>query len=464
MKKTLLTLFFNVFICSFGQVPNQLTPADKLFGLSKFWQEVNYNFVYMEKVDRAKFDSLYLSLIPVVMNTANDYQYYREMQKFSAFLEDGHTNVFSPFDEMNTTFGEYRIGLRNIGNKAIVEGVNLSKKDLIPIGSEVIEVNGLSTREYIREFVKPYISCSTPSVLEDLCFKGLLRGLAGEKYEIKIRTPEGKIIPLTLIHGTTEEKETYPPMTKPGLLELQWFDHKIACVRLNSFANPKIDSLFIDILPQLYDCQGLILDLRNNGGGSTLNGRRILEYLTHDSLLFGSRCYTRQNISLFKAYGALLKPADTVSGNKNRGISREEALKYFSAFNDKLYYPLEYSPDTIRLNARRLVVPTVILIGHFTASAAEEFLVYADNQEHMTFIGQNTYGSTGQPYEFTLPGGGRARVCTKKNTFPDGREYVGYGVIPDIIVEPTIDDLINQKDPALSKAIEFLVHKINSNQ
>ena len=32
-------------IKSYPQIANTLSPADKVFGLSKFWQEVNYNFI-----------------------------------------------------------------------------------------------------------------------------------------------------------------------------------------------------------------------------------------------------------------------------------------------------------------------------------------------------------------------------------------------------------------------------------
>ena len=46
------------------EIPNTLTPAEKVYGLSRFWQEVNYNFVYLYKVDRQAWDSAYKALIP----------------------------------------------------------------------------------------------------------------------------------------------------------------------------------------------------------------------------------------------------------------------------------------------------------------------------------------------------------------------------------------------------------------
>lgn len=58
-----------------------------------------------------------------------------------------------------------------------------------------------------------------------------------------------------------------------------------------------------------------------------------------------------------------------------------------------------------------------------------------------------------------MPGGGSARVCTKKDTYPDGREFVGYGVKPDIEVKRTVQDFIDNKDPVLTKALEYLASK-----
>ena len=63
------------------------------------------------------------------------------------------------------------------------------------------------------------------------------------------------------------------------------------------------------------------------------------------------------------------------------------------SFKDKFYYNFDYEADTIKLDAKRIVVPTVLLLGHNTASAAEDFLIYADNQKHMTKIGENSWNS-----------------------------------------------------------------------
>lgn len=457
MKTTILATIITIAIsAAFSQVPSNLSNEEKIYGLSKFWQEVNYNFVYLDRIDRASWDSTYRKMITVVQRTNNDYEYYRELQRFCAMLRDGHTNVYFPrgIDSLilNTMFGEYRIFLSNIENKVIVTRTNLSKKDEIPIGSEIIKVNGMTTQDYITRYVAPYFSSSTIHVLQDLCAQRLLQGLKGDHYVLTLRTPDGALKELSLTHERTHEEEVYPPFETRELLDFKWYDQQIAYVALNNFGDQKINTLFEQLLPELSKARALILDLRNNGGGSTGIGRDILQHLTPDSVLYGSRTMSRLHIPAYKAWGAWIAAEDT-AGN-------EWKKKNVLHFQDKAYHEFNYSPHTINRIEKKIVVPTALLIGHNTASAAEDFLIYADNQKHMVKIGQHTFGSTGQPYFFNLPGGGNARVCTKKDTYPDGREFVGYGVKPDIAVIPTVEDYVQQNDRALNVALEFLLGKL----
>ena len=86
------------------------------------------------------------------------------------------------------------------------------------------------------------------------------------------------------------------------------------------------------------------------------------------------------------------------------------------------------------VEGRLIYAPLVILIDHPTASAAEDFLIFLDSGKRAVLVGRPTFGSTGQPLPFELPGGGSAKVCSKRDTYPDGRDFVGYGVQPDHLV------------------------------
>lgn len=58
-----------------------------------------------------------------------------------------------------------------------------------------------------------------------------------------------------------------------------------------------------------------------------------------------------------------------------------------------------------------------------------------------------------------LPGGGSARICTKKDSYPDGREFVGFGIKPDIEIKETIESVLMDQDIVLDAALNYLKKK-----
>jgi C-terminal processing protease CtpA/Prc len=464
MKLFTCLLFIFVIVSAQAQMPNTLSPQEKVYGLSRFWQETNYNFVFFNRVNKQEWDSLYQAMIVEVQDTPNDYEYYKKLEQFCAYLNDGHTNVYYPqaVSEkiMTTMFGQYRLFLTNFDGKAIITRVNFSKKDEIQIGSEITAVNGIPTAEYIAKNVRPFIASSTDYVRENQCVYQLLKGVEGQQFTITIQQPDGAIKSLTLTHARTEETDVYPAFEQFNLMDYKALDGGIAYLQINSFEDEKLDSLFQTVLPEIYKAKAVIIDLRNNGGGSTYIGLNVLKYFVDDTLMYGSRSVSRMHIPTYKAWGAFLTPEDTLQDNADWGMTKADMTQSYLMARDNYYYAFDYYPDTIRLNAKRMEVPTVVLISNSTASAAEDFLIYADGYKHITKIGTPTYGSTGQPYLFDLPGGGRARICTKNDTYPDGRQFIGYGITPDIEIKTPLQDYLNGNDVVLQKAIAVLLMKI----
>jgi hypothetical protein len=50
------------------------------------------------------------------------------------------------------------------------------------------------------------------------------------------------------------------------------------------------------------------------------------------------------------------------------------------------------------------------------------------------------------------------RVVSKRDSFPDGTEFVGYGITPDVVVEPTQQDLFEGRDPVLEAGIDAIAN------
>lgn len=455
MKQLILLFSFFFSAHVFSQMPAELTPAEKVYGLSKFWQEVNYNFVYLDKVDREAWDNEYKNLISRVQETQNDYEYFRLLEKFCAMLNDGHTNIYLPQnvkEQLNNNFTEHAMQLTGIEGKAIIARINESKKEDLPVGTMVLEVNGLPTQDYLEKNVIPYISSSTTYMLQEMAIRAMFEAPIGTIFNVKFQLPDGNIKEKELkISKSKIEEAFYPPMEANELLEFDWMPENTAYLALNSFDNAEILEKFQEVLPELYKAEKLIIDLRENGGGNTGIGREILQYFTADTILYGSRSRSRLHIPTLKAWGRWTGEKDT--------LNNESAKRTYLAFRDELFHDFPYSPDTLKLKEKKIIVPTALLISHNTASAAEDFLIYAHNQQHMVKIGEPTFGSTGQPLAFELPGNAYARICTKQDTYPDGLEFVGVGIQPDILVRKTLAQYIENRDPVLEKAVEQLQKK-----
>ena len=75
-------------------------------------------------------------------------------------------------------------------------------------------------------------------------------------------------------------------------------------------------------------------------------------------------------------------------------------------------------------------------------------------QKRATLVGEATCGSSGQPLSFSIYGAD-ARVCTKWDRFPDGTEFVGVGILPDVPVSRTKEDVAAGRDAVLEAAIRL---------
>jgi C-terminal processing protease CtpA/Prc len=450
---TLLT-FCVITSYAYTQQSNTLSPAEKVYGLSKFWQEVNYNFANFDNVPKLNWDSAYKVFIPKALATTTDFEYFTLLLKFCALLRDGHTRIWYPdsyYTKMsNTMFGDYQIYIENIENKPIIVRINLCKKDEIPIGSEIIAVNGYSAKEYLENEIIPTVSASNDDVIRDWATRAMFWGFMGTKYEVKIKTPDGLVKMLSLTIDKSEEKELVPPLKDESLFTFKWLKDGIAYVALNSFNDPKIDTLFKEKVPELRKAKGLVLDMRENDGGSDLIGTYIAQYFINDTSFYLGKFKTRKNIALRKIFTGRFLTSDTI----NNPIAAES----YKCLHNNLWEDKglsEWKNDIPEKD--RLLFPVVILIGHETGSAGEDFLICFDNCKQIIKMGEHSNGSTGMRYVFDLPGGASSAVCVYHETYPDGHRFVGDGVKPDIEVKRMISDVINNSDHALDEAVKYLM-------
>lgn len=416
-----------------------LSDAEKLFGLSLIWKEAGYNFAFFDQVPSLDFDSAYKDFIPRVLSTKSTYDYYTELKRFIALLKDGHTNVYLP-EWLSSQYLDWpAVKITEAAQQAVITKVESDLLNDIPLGSTIIAVDGLDLESYLKTNIIPYISASTEQILWNEAVRKALDGFPETKVDITIKTPQGEIRDITLkrnAKGNRNKKSSLKiPKSNGEIFEFRWIDENIVYIALNGFQDEDLIQKFDSAFNEIQKSKAIIIDLRFNGGGNSNIGAEILSHFA-DQDLEGSIWKTRKHVAAFKAWGNLVE-------------------EYKDYADDNAWESGSMEP--IKANkGNHHIVPTFVLIGRYTASAAEDFLVYADKLNHFTTVGEKTYGSTGQPIFFTLPGGGSLRICTKRDTYPDGREFVGYGITPDIIVQQTPESLRSEKDVVLNKAVDNL--------
>lgn len=431
-----------------------LSQEQRIFGFTQFWTEVKYNFAFFDQVPQLNWDHVFIEYLPLIEKDQSDAEYYKTMTRMCALLKDGHTNVYPSFGAREGVDSP-PVWLINIGGKAIVENVSETLAPSLPVGTEILTVNGIPVQQYLEENLYPYISSSTQHIRTDWAIRDMLDGKQGTEVEVSYKAPKGKEQKISLVRNS--QNVTWIKKQQPWkLLEFKKLPGNIAYVSLNSFGDEDIVKQFESKIDSINNCKALIIDIRKNGGGSSGNGYGIIEHLTHRSFV-GSAWRTRELRSAYRAWGSFRV------NNYRSNARRSEPLSDWER-NTVQYYKGEVwyrePGDTLTPTAtKKVTVPFVVLTGHNTASAAEDFLIALDNLHITTTIGSKTFGSTGQPITIELPDGGSARVCTKRDEYPDGRQFVGYGINPDITIENSVDDLISGNDSVLKKAIEVLQKK-----
>lgn len=416
--------------------PADLADAEKLFGLALIWQEANYNFAFFDQVPELDWDSAYRAFIPRVLATGSTFEYYRELARFVALLEDGHTRVWLSGQDAIESYPW--VLTHNVQGQVLVENVGRGLEAEIPIGSLIETVNGRPAVEHALRERGPFIFASTEHDRLDRTLAEVLRGPTNEPVRIGYVTPDGERREKTLSRDrrTREDEWVLPTRSERPRFEFRWLEEGIAYVALNTFNDLGVVEDFEAALPDLYQAEALVIDIRQNGGGSSSNGYRIAAYLTDDTLPT-SAWKTREHVAAYKAWG--------------RWNERYQDYHEMNAWRDGGTHG-----DVAPAEGRRLIVPTVVLQEHATFSAAEDFLVAIEPIPHVTTLGRPSGGSTGQPLAIALPGGGTANICTKRDTYPDGRDFVGIGIAPDIVVEATVADVQAGRDPALRRAVQLL--------
>ncbi len=240
-----------------------------------------------------------------------------------------------------------------------------------------------------------------------------MTGIDGELVRQRVLGPAGSIVTLTILRTGDEPFDvriTRASITVPSV-DYRMLDGDIGYVRVLIFADntqEQLRSALEDLLAQ--NPNGLVLDLRNNGGG----------YL-QSAIDVGSE-FISDGIIVYEEYG---------DGRR------------------KTYEP--------RRGGLATDIPMVVLINEGSASASEIVAGAIQDNGRGLLVGMTSFGKGSVQIPTVLKNDeGAVRITIARWLTPNERTIHGVGLTPDVVIEFSEEDIANNRDPQLDKAVDLL--------
>ena len=211
-------------------------------------------------------------------------------------------------------------------------------------------------------------------------------------------------------------KEDYPANFSDSL-QYRKLDDNIGYVYCSSFQNGIGDGNLDEVLYYLAPCTGLILDVRDNGGGQLTMAEKLAARFTGESICVGYMSHK------------------TGPGHDDFSEPKEQILKPSSG---------------IRWHKK-----VVVLANRGVFSAASEFVKYMKCCPNVTVVGDRTGGGAGMPMSSELPNGWAVRFSACPMYDKDMR-CTEFGIEPDYNVGLTDDDFRRGEDTIIEFARKLI--------
>lgn len=312
-----------------------------------------------------------------------------------AALGDQHTSYMDPdeFQQANESLsGEYE------GIGAYVDTSTEYLTVISPISGSPAEAAGLRSGDAVIAIDGEDMTGIDPEIVRQ-----------------KVLGPAGSVVTLKIRRGDEapfDVKITRAKITIKSA-EGEILENEIAYVQVTTFGDKTTDELTATLQELMaQNPRGLILDLRNNGGGYLQTAQEVASHFLPEN-----------EVVLLEQYGTGEKEVYKSLGN---GLATK--------------------------------IPMVVLINEGSASASEIVAGALQDLGRATLIGVVSYGKGSvQTWNALSNNQGAVRVTVAKWLTPSGRTIHEMGLTPDIYVSMTEEDYINDRDPQLDAAVETLL-------
>ena len=286
--------------------PKPMPEVDRIAGFVKLWSEVKYNFAFFSRMPELNWDKVLVDYLPQVQAAQTDVEYYQVLRRCMALLRDGHTDLWGPSPAQS---GRLPFSLDRIEGMAVITAVSDAntitiepqRKQLMQAnlkrGEAVTHIDGRAVDDILEDDIYPYICASTPQGRDLWAYQQLNSGPFAKETTLRIKALDGTERQVTLTWGRWRM-----PRITDDLPDLRDLPNGVLYFRVSGFSSDDVVKKAEANMDRICAAKGLILDLRQNGGGNSDIGDALLSRMT-DKPLQNLNWKTRQYLPAHRAWG-----------------------------------------------------------------------------------------------------------------------------------------------------------------
>ncbi|WP_162926062.1 S41 family peptidase [Chryseobacterium aurantiacum] len=379
-----------------------------LLELFRYWNYVEYFFPYKYETDQ-NWNDVLREMIPKFLTVQDDKDYHLALAELVAKIDDSHAFLFSTLISLNQ-YGNRKLPVEYsyAEGKLVITKINANRfheKTPFYVGDIIYDINGKTIPQMVNTYGK-YISASNSwgkvnKVKSKLLFNNkdsisVKLERDGQNMEVAAKT--------YFIKDIIGKKASAPQKWK--FLDQE---KRIGYVNMEVITKEDLNEMYRN----LRSTSSIIFDLRNYP--------KLTILPLSELLLPQTTTYYQFN------FQETMYPGKFYSRKNNIGRK---------------------NPDYYKGNV-------IVLVDENTQSQAETTTMMFKQHPKAKIIGSNTSGANGDIIRFKIAD---LDTCFTGlgAYYPDGRETQRIGIIPDLIVKPTVNGIRNGKDEILERALMYI--------
>lgn len=390
----------------------------RILALYRYWGMVEYYYPYRYATNNNWSQQIQTSL-PSFIAAETPLEYQHALQRLIASVGDSHAMLLTESEDLTAFFGEYSAPLHfcQIEGSWVVDGYThpSGEESDVRIGDVILSCDGVVLSDMVERLL-PYSNGSNEQSMLNIMGRFLLRGNTNS---VQLEISRGdQIIEVTMARVPVEEIDrNYSELPAVGEASYSIMNQNVGYVHVGSLLRSDIPSM----KDAFQEINGLVLDLRSYPSDFLIY--ELASFLIPEPTPFVlfSRCD-------FDNPGTFYWDEPTMVGGDD---------------------PNPYSGR----------VALIVDIG--TLSSGEFHAMALRLAPEAMVLGHPTSGADGDVTGFYLPGGMYTRFTGLGVYNPDSSETQRVGIIPDVLMNPTIPGLQAGRDELLEAAVEWVLSADN---